>query len=157
MLGSTLTYDPDEVCFSHVKSKGNGSCRAWQIMLWLCPCLNIINALFGTSPNCLGSWAEMKRTMTIVLNLSQNEPVTTDFAERRRTFIAHCYIHNPPITPKKKQVPSCPYNNKLLLIHLNEKQVRPETCNFLRSFETLSSQENLLESPTQSAKWETHI
>ena len=58
---------------------------------------------------------------------------------------------------QKKEVPSCPFNNKLLFILLNEKQVRPETCNFLRSFETLSSQENLLESPTQSAKWETHI
>ena len=101
----------------------------------------------------------MKRTMTIVLNLSQNESVTTDLAERRGTFIAHCYMHNVPMTPKimLSKVPSCTYNNKLLLILLNEKQGRPETCNFLWSFKTLSSQENLLENPRQSAKWETCV
>ena len=73
MLGSKLTYDPAEVCFSQVKSNPNPPCRAWQIMLWFCPCV-IINALFGTSPKSLGSSARMKRTMREAINIL-TEPI----------------------------------------------------------------------------------
>ena len=153
MLGSTLTYDPGEVCFSQVKLNGDPSNKAWQIMLWLSPC-NIINALFGTSLKSLGSWARMKRTMREAINLSHYQSVTT-LIERRRTFIAYCYMHNPAISAKIMFSKVLTSTYKLMLIHppkWGTGETWIQSCNFL-----WSSKENLLEGPKQSPNWEVSV